>query len=401
VQVDRAQYEAGLLQSLLQVGVNLSALADRRRMLDMILREARKLARAEAGSLYVLQDDLLEFVVAQNDRMSPSQVTDNFLGRKIPVSQNSLAGFVASTGRTMNIPDAYDLPDDVPFSINKDFDEASGYRTKSLLAIPLTCPDGRCVGVLQLINCLDCDGTVVSFPAAESSGILSLGSMAAITIHNALLQEQLKQAHLDTIIRLAVVAELRDDNTAEHLRRISHSSTLIARAMGLDADQVELIQYASLMHDIGKIAVPDAILLKPASLTVDERRVMEKHTVIGAEILGEPQSDVIATARDVCLTHHERWDGLGYPHQLTGTDIPLCGRIVALADVFDALICERPYKQALPIEKAPLVVRRKTGMHFDPEVAGAFFKVLDEIQEFYRGAHPGPAADLIPVWPAL
>jgi len=381
---------ADVLKGLLEIGVNLSAMPDRRKMLDMILLETRKLARAEAGSLYVLRDGRLRFVAAQNDRLPDGAISDVFLDKEIPVATDSLAGFVASTVQVVNIPDADHLADDWPFRINRNFDATSGYHTRSVLAIPLRRPDGSCVGVLELLNRLDEFGNVVAFPNAEGTGILSLASMAAVTISNALLQEEVKAAHLDTIIRLSVVVEHRDNVTAQHVRRISRTARLIAEAMGLDQRQVELIECAAPMHDVGKVGVPDAILHKPGPLTDEERRSVEQHALIGADILSHPASDLIAAAHDIAISHHERWDGGGYPYGLAGHEIPLSGRIVCLADVLDALLSERCYKRAYSVETSLGIIRSESGKQFDPSVVEAFFGVADAILAPYRSEAPAP-----------
>jgi len=382
---------ADVLKGLLEIGINLSALSDRRKMLEMILLEARKLARAEAGSLYVLRKGHLRFVAAQNDRLPQGEISQVFLDKEIPVTTDSLAGFVASTVQVVNIPDADNLAEDWPFRVNRDFDATSGYHTQSILAIPLRRPDESCVGVLELLNRLDDEGCVVAFPVAEGSGILSLASMAAVTISNALLQEDLKTAHLDTIIRLSVVVEHRDNATSQHVRRISHTAKLIAETMGLDDRQVELIERAAPMHDVGKVGIPDAILHKPGPLTAEERDIVEQHALIGADILGQPANDLIAMAHDIAVSHHERWDGRGYPYGLAGQEIPLSGRIVGLADVLDALLSERCYKAAYSEETTLEIIRSESGKQFDPSVVDAFFRVMDRILEPYRSEAPAPA----------
>jgi len=383
MQVQVHNDEVAVLRSLLAVGVGLSALSDRRDILEMVLREARRFARAEAGSLYVLQDDMLQFVAVQNEKMELPDVVRNFLDKKVAVSADSLAGFVAISGRVLNIPDTYELTGSAPFRHNRDFDLATGYRTKSVLAIPLKCPNRRCVGVLTLFNHIGQNGRIVPFAADLTPVLMSLASMAAVSIHNMLLQQELRQAHLDTIIRLSIAAEFRDDDTAKHIRRISRTSAIIAAGLGLDGKTIELIEYASPMHDIGKIGIPDAILLKPGRLTPEQRSVMERHTLIGAEILGESRNELIATAREVALSHHERWDGQGYPHKLSGDRIPLSGRIVGLADVFDALVSRRCYKDAYPPASALNIIRDERGKHFDPKVTDAFFDRIDDIFEAY------------------
>lgn len=381
---------ADILKGLMQVGIHLSSMPDRRKMLDMILHEARSLARAEAGSLYILRHGRLRFVAAQNDRLGEGDLSKVFLDHEIPATRDSLAGFVATTGRVVNIPDTETPSPDWPFRINRDFDHASGYHTQSILAIPLNRPDGSCVGVLQLLNRLDSDGRVVPFPSAEGSGLLSLASMAAVTIHNALLQEDLKTAHLDTIIRLSVVVEHRDNATARHIRRISRTAKILAETIGLDQHHVELIECAAPMHDIGKVGIPDCILHKPSTLTSEERKSMEQHTLIGADILGHPDNELIAMAHDIAISHHERWDGKGYPKGLAGDDIPLSGRIVCLADVFDALLSKRCYKDPYSIETVRDILHSERGKQFDPAVVDAYFRAEPQILEAYHSAEDTP-----------
>jgi putative two-component system response regulator len=239
------------------------------------------------------------------------------------------------------------------------------------------------VGVLQLFNRLDGRGEVTAFPSADDSVIQSLASMAALAIHNILLQERLKQAHLDTILRLSVAVEFRDSCTYDHIRRMAGTSALVARAMGLSDLEVELIRAASPMHDIGKIGIPDAVLQKPGPLTPEERAVMERHPEIGAEILGRSTNDLLAAAREVALTHHERWNGQGYPGRLAGEAIPISGRIVGLADVFDALASKRVYKAAFPLSKVLEIICGERGKHFDPRVVDAMMATLDDVSKVY------------------
>lgn len=380
---DAAHKESELLQSLLKVGLSLSATPRWREMLEVILAEARKLTHAEAGSLYVHRNGKLRFAAAQNDRLGLPAIIQHLLDKETPASGDSLVGYAASTGRALNITDAYCVPAGAPYRHNRTFDEATGYRTGSILAMPLKRPDGQCVGVLELLNCIGPDGKARAFSSIKSSGLLSLASMAAVCIHNALLQEDLKEAHLDTIIRLSVAAECRDDDTGDHIRRMSRSAALIARGLGLGEKAAELIRYASPMHDVGKIGIPDTILLKPGRLTPSERQIVETHTTIGAEILKDPQNELIRTAHDVALSHHERWDGGGYPNKLAGESIPICARIVGLADVFDALVTRRCYKEPFALRPALNIIRDQSSGHFDPAVTKAFFDVLDDVIASY------------------
>jgi putative two-component system response regulator len=182
----------------------------------------------------------------------------------------------------------------------------------------------------------------------------------------------LDMARLETLERLALAGEYRDDNTHEHAQRVGRSAARLAEALGRPAYEVELLRRAAPLHDIGKIGVPDAILLKPGKLDPQEFEVMRTHSRIGHQILSGSGSRVLRVSAEIALTHHERWDGSGYPEGLKGDAIPLCGRIAAVADVFDALMHRRPYKEAWSLDAAVAEIREGSGRHFDPAVVGVF-----------------------------
>jgi len=190
---------------------------------------------------------------------------------------------------------------------------------------------------------------------------------------------QLKDGFLETILRLSRAAEFKDPETGSHIERISRYVVLIARAMELDAETVELLRYAAPMHDLGKIGIPDHILLKPGKLDREQWEVMKHHTVIGARILGGSNSPVLQTAEIIALTHHEKWDGSGYPRGLTGTETPLAGRITGVADVYDALTSRRPYKEPFSPEESFRWIKDARGQLFDPDVIDAFLGAQREI----------------------
>ncbi|MGI8784065.1 MAG: HD-GYP domain-containing protein [Acidobacteriota bacterium] len=183
---------------------------------------------------------------------------------------------------------------------------------------------------------------------------------------------ELQRAQFEILERLAVTAEHRDGRTAEHTRRVGRLSALVADAIGWPAGQVELIGCAARLHDIGKIGIPESILLKPHALTAQEFEMLRAHTRIGASILAGSSLPLLQMAEKIALTHHERWDGTGYTPGFRGQVIPQCGRIVALVDVFDALTHERPYKEAWPIDRAIDWIQRGRGLHFDPSLVDAF-----------------------------
>lgn len=203
---------------------------------------------------------------------------------------------------------------------------------------------------------------------------------------------ELKEAYLDTINRLVLAAEYKDEDTGDHIIRISKYCVLIAQKLGLSETEVHNIRYASPMHDVGKIGIPDQILLKPGKLTREEFEIIKTHTTIGYKILDNPKSDILKCAQQIAVSHHEKWNGKGYPNGLSGIKTPIAGRIVCLVDVFDALTSSRPYKKPYPVEVAADIIRKDREQHFDPDVTDIFLNNLDEIIKIK--ASIGPADKL-------
>lgn len=190
----------------------------------------------------------------------------------------------------------------------------------------------------------------------------------------------IRLAHEETIQRLVTACMFRDDETGGHIKRTGLSSALVAQAAGWSTEMVELIQLAAPMHDVGKVGIPDSILRKPGKLTPEEFRVMQQHTVIGADMLSGSLSPVLQMAEQIAHFHHERWDGTGYPNRLAGEDIPKAARILAIIDVYDALTHDRVYRRALPEEQVLQIIEDGRGTHFDPAVTKAFFDALPGIR---------------------
>jgi putative two-component system response regulator len=201
-------------------------------------------------------------------------------------------------------------------------------------------------------------------------------------MHTALQEAHLElhAAYLDTISRLVLAAEYKDEDTADHIVRISRYCELIAEKSGMASPDVNTIRYAAPMHDIGKIGIPDSILMKPGKLTPDEFEIMKSHTTIGATILSNSKAKILQVAEEIAISHHEKWNGAGYPRGLSGENIPLTGRIVGLADVFDALTTRRPYKQPYSVEVACDIITKERGQHFDPALVDIFLSNLPDIQ---------------------
>jgi putative two-component system response regulator len=184
-----------------------------------------------------------------------------------------------------------------------------------------------------------------------------------------------KEAHIEIIVRLALAGELRDNDTGEHTKRVSLVASLIAQNLGLPPEQIELLRRAAPLHDVGKIGVADPVLLKPGRLSEEEFELIKAHCAIGAQVLSGGNAELVQMAERIALTHHEHWDGSGYPQGLKGEEIPLEARILAVADVFDALTHERPYKPAWTARDAVEEIKRQSGRHFDPHIVEAFLNL--------------------------
>jgi len=351
----------------------------------------------------------------------------------MPLDVKSIAGYTAIKGETLNIADVYRLEGGESFSFNPYYDKTHGYHTKSMLVVPMKNQFHQTVGVVELINCKsvgkagnaayeiflqskeDFEKKVVPFRPHHVGFVEAVAGQAAIALENNRMmqkiqeqmgeikasnrqlikyaedlskavselnvaKENLEEAYLDTIRRLVVASEYRDTDTGEHIVRMSRYSTLIARKLDLDEGEVQDILYAAPMHDVGKIGIPDRVLQKPGKLTAEEFEVMKGHTLIGKKILTDSKDRVLQLASRIAESHHEKWDGSGYPHGLSGERIPLYGRIVALADAFDALTTERPYKKAFSIEKACRIIREEKGRQFDPRLVDIFLANLEEVR---------------------
>ncbi|MFS8840173.1 HD domain-containing phosphohydrolase [Synechococcus sp. W55.2] len=376
-----------LSQCLIQVGIALSSETDLQRLLELIVAQARELTHCDGASLFVREGEELRFFVVNRH--------EELRDLRLPLSPSSIVGYVVLTGESLNLPDVYHLPADQPYAFNPQVDQQTGYRTRSLLTVPMRDPSGKILGALQLLNRLKPDHPTPlapdqvaewsqPFSELEVSVAEALASQAAVAYQNVQLREELKSAHFETIFCLSVAAEYRDQDTSFHLKRMSNYSRIIAKHLGLSSHEQELIFYASPMHDVGKIGIPDAILQKPGRLTPEERQIMNRHPEIGYEILSKSDSELMKKSAIIALTHHEKFDGSGYPRGLKGEGIPLEGRIVALADVFDALASRRPYKEAWALNEVFQFVEDNSGSHFDPQVVAAFNRGRSEILEIYH-----------------
>lgn len=385
----------------------LNRLKDVDAILDKTLAAARALADAEAGSIFLVEDGRLAFRYVHNDILfadggvSPAMYK-NFT---LPIDETSIVGYAAKTGTPLAIDDAYTLDESLPYRFNKSFDTSTGFRTRSILTLPLKTFDGKLVGVMQIINARDLSGTPGPFTPEQRTYIPLFAQNAAVAIERGRMTREL-------ILRMMRMAELRDPTeTATHVQRVGAYSAEIyhrwALDRGLAREEIrrfkDLLRIAAMLHDVGKVGVSDTIIKKPARLSDDEFMVMKRHTIFGARLFADCHSDLDEMCRDIALRHHEQWSGGGYPGRvedlssdhipgrpMKGEEIPLAARITALADVYDALVSPRSYKEPWPEERVLDFIREKSGQHFDPCVVEAFFKVhevLLAIRE--RFAEPG------------
>lgn len=394
------------LQRVLAFEEEIARVRDIDILLEKILSEARRFTCADAGSIYIREGDSLKFSYTQNDTLQ-AQLSP---GKKLiysafsaPIDGNSISGYVASTGELLNIDDAWNIPTGSPYSFNRSFDELSGYRTHSILALPLIAQRGDVTGVLQLINAKDADGVAIPFPESEMPVLTHFANIAANAVERAKLTRGI-------IMRMNKMAELRDPKeTGPHVNRVASYSVVLytawAQTSGLSAEEIErncdILRLAAMLHDVGKVAISDLILKKPGRFTPEEFEIMKQHTLFGARLFAELYSDIDEAAMLVILNHHERWDGNGYPgfvDPLTwsvlpgyeaadgkatgkkGEQIPLFGRIVAIADVYDALSNKRCYKEAWDMDAVVAELNNETGKMFDPELLELFLQNLDTMQ---------------------
>lgn len=383
------------LDAILRVCASLTAPKPLEALLDNLLTEARTILPSDAAALYLADDAGLHLVCSQNDSarhdIRAALLNRDVLGR--PGGQNAdpadpVASHVAQTGQPLNIVDVHALPDDLPYRPLPDHPLLGTHRLVSILAAPMIDRNGKTTGVLELINRRDATNEVIPFSSRDEQTLASLCAVAAVSVRNARLRDLLSHSHLDTILRLASAAEFRDGDTGEHIRRMSCYCEAVARAMGRTPEWCRTLLFASPMHDVGKLAIPDAVLKKPGPLTPDERTTMQQHTVLGAKLLAGSNNEILAMAERIALGHHERWDGRGYPHGLAGPEINEEARIAAIADVFDALTNERIYKPAFGFEEAFKLIAAESGRHFDPVVLDAFMSAREEIESIYEAYRP-------------
>ena len=404
--LDAVERDLARLESIAEIGDELNRFQDFDRLLDHILTEARRACGAESGAIFTVDGDRLRCRHLQNDLLDARGDRSYMDATDRPLTLDTIAGTVALTGRIVRVDDAYEIPGHHEFIYDRGRDIATGYRTGALMSIPLRTSDGEVRGVLQLAN----PGGEVDqavFGDEDEHVVEHFASLAAVAIERTAMTEAL-------VLRMIAMAEVRDPTeTGAHVQRVAGYSVILyeAWAKAHDVDQGERerqrdrLRTAALLHDVGKVGVPDSILKKPGRLDELELAIMQRHTIIGARLFKGLRTDFDEVARVVALHHHERWDGKGYPGRvdleagpdagmgepmvpihagLAGEAIPLFARIVGLADVYDALTSRRSYKDAWPEEKALAWIRSESGGHFDPELVDLLGGAIEEFHGVRR-----------------
>lgn len=367
-----------IAQRLVEIGIALSEERHLPNLLGKVVDHSLNFTNADAASLYVRDGDELEFRFTRNLTLEQrADGSDQFNTFRLPIDSRSVAGYVAHNKHTVLIPDVYDRHDSLPFNFDDSFDQRVGYHSRSMLVVPIIDNMGQVLGVLQLINHM-VDGQAQAFPEDLRRPVEALAGQVAIALRNVVLVDKLALSQRETVYRLCRAAETRDNETGNHIKRISHFARKLAETIGENPSYSELVFDASPMHDLGKIGIPDAVLLKPGRLTDNERIIMNTHAQLGYEMLTGSDSALLEMGANIALTHHERWDGAGYPSGTKGNLIPLEGRITALVDVFDALSSPRVYKPAWPLERVIDYCNEQRNQHFDGSLVEAMIDNLDD-----------------------
>ena len=410
-----------LYKSIIEIDTELQQIQDLDLLLERTLLEARRVVNADAGSIYIKETvevedtkaDKLVVKYSQNDtsqKLLPPGQKLIYSFFSVPINDMTLSGYSALTQQMVNVKDAYNISADLPYSFGKTYDQISGYKTTSILTAPLKTAEGILLGVIQMINAKDRDGNVIPFSNEAETLITHFAANATMALQKAQLLRTI-------ILRMIKMAELRDPKeTGPHVNRVAGYSVEIyeqwAHKKGLSEREKEKfkdnLRIASMLHDVGKVAISDLILKKPTRFTPDEFLVMQGHTSYGAALFDDDQSPVDSLSRLVAFTHHENWDGSGYPGWVNpftgniikedkegrakgkiGEEIPLAGRIVSIADVYDALCSRRVYKE--PWEEAEVLeeMKKTSGTKFDPELVDIFFDILPNIKQIQQ-RYPEP-----------
>jgi HD-GYP domain-containing protein (c-di-GMP phosphodiesterase class II) len=410
-------------KNIIRLDSELNQIQDFDLLLERILFEARKVVHADAGSIYITVPteegeegtEKLAIKYSQNETIQktmPSGQKMIYSIFSVLINELSISGYCALKRTLINIPDMYNIPPEAPYKFNSSFDIITGYKTISTLTIPLIATDKRLMGVIQVINSKDENDNIVPFTANDELMLTHFATNATMVLQRAYITRAM-------ILRMIKMSELRDPKeTGTHVNRVAGYSVEIydrwAYHHKVPVDEREkfrdTLKISSMLHDVGKVAISDAILKKPSRFTPEEYQIMQNHTVYGASLFRDTNTYVDHLAKEIALTHHENWDGTGYPGWIDpytgktvkanedgkplgkkGEEIPLGGRIVAIADVYDALCSRRVYKEPWNEKEVLDEMRKLSGSKFDPELINIFFEILPNIKQA-QNQYPEDAA---------
>lgn len=321
----------------------------------------RKLVVSDRCTLWLLDSDTNELW---------TKVAHGIPTIRIP-ADTGIVGCAIKDDQPIIINDAYS---DNRF--NQDVDKKTGYTTRNIIALPIHNNQGEVMGAYQAINKMTKEGL---FTNDDLENIKLAATYSGKALESAMLYQEIEDTQKEIVFTLAEVGESRSKETGNHVKRVAEYSRILALGLGLSESDAEILTMASPMHDIGKIGIPDSVLLKPGKLDEGEFEVMKSHAKIGYSMLKNSTRKILKTAAIVAHEHHEKYNGRGYPRGLKGEEIHIFGRITAIADVFDALGSDRVYKKAWDLERILNLFKEERGEHFDPKVVDVFFEKLDEI----------------------
>jgi HD-GYP domain-containing protein (c-di-GMP phosphodiesterase class II) len=398
---------------IIRLDSELNQIQDFDLLLERILFEARQVVHADAGSIYITVpteeseegNEKLAIKYSQNDTLQkvlPPGQKMIYSIFSLPINEKSISGYCALKKTLINVPDMYNIPPESPYSFNGSFDRITGYKTVSSLTIPLVSTDKKLMGVIQVMNSKDNAENIIPFSLDDEMLLTHFATNATMVLQRAYITRAM-------ILRMIKMSELRDPKeTGTHVNRVAGYAVDIYDRWAFhhkipleERDKFrDNLKISSMLHDVGKVAISDAILKKPARFTPEEYQVMQNHTVYGASLFNDTSSPVDILAKDIALTHHENWDGTGYPGWVDpgtgipdraddngkplgrrGEEIPLGGRIVAVADVYDALCSKRVYKEPWSEDDVLQEMKKLSGSKFDPELVEIFFEVLPSIKQ--------------------
>ncbi len=348
-----------LLSTIFEYMGKMSTETDIAKMLLLLADLGTKLVRADRCTVWLHEASSQSVWTVAGHGVERIKIADNsgFVGRSI------------KTGSVINVEDAY-----LDIRFNKAVDQETGYRTRSILCIPCMNQEGKIIGAFQAINKLG----EPHFTKKDETLLTFASTYAGKSLDSFILHQELLETQKEIIETMGEIGESRSQETGNHVKRVAIYSYKLAQLAGISESQALLLRYASPMHDIGKVATPDSILLKPGKLTPEEFEEMKLHTVVGYNVFRKSERELLKTAAIIAYEHHERWDGTGYPRGLEKEEIHIFGRITSVADVFDALGSDRVYKKAWPLEKIVSYMSEQRGKQFDPNLIDLFLNHLDE-----------------------